>query len=425
MTISISRITAVKLLTTLYKGELIDVESKIAALIPDKRDAELCQKIVLGTVEKDEELCERINSVSKTPVCKMRPMLASNIKASLYQLLYLDSIPDFAAVNEAVAITKKLVSPSLAGFTNAVIKNACRAASEYKVKSESARYCLPDWIISSFKRDYGVENAMRLCEGFLQKTADIIRINNLKTNAAELKEHYGERIRILNENAAEFIFDGDVSEDELFQKGFFHFQNCSSQLCAKALSPKENDVILDSCASPGGKSFTLAEEVNDKAVIDSVDVSEKKAEKIKSGAQRLGITSINAVVADSTVFQSGREYDKILCDVPCSGLGQLRKRPYFKLKNESDLSGLPELQYKIASNCVKMLKKGGTLVYSTCTLREEENGAVVKRLLESGELEIAKIDCEIENVINKNNMLTVIPNGSYEGFFVAKLIKKG
>ncbi len=425
MTISISRLTAVKLLSKLYGGELIDVESKVASLIEDKRDAELSLKIVLGTVEKDEELTERINAVSKTPLGKMRPIVAANIKAAVYQLLYLEKIPEFAAVNEAVEITKKLVSPKLAGFTNAVIRNAVKGKDSFVPKSTAAKYCLPEWIIKSFEKDYGAENAKRLCEGFSEKTADIIRINNIKTTANELKSLYGERIEIIGENTAEFIFNGDVARDEHFQNGLFHFQNCSSQFCVSVLDPKENDKMLDACASPGGKSFTAAERMNNLGEIDSVDLNEKKTEKIAKGAKRLGLTVINPTVGDSTSFYNGKTYDKILCDVPCSGLGQLRKRPYFKLKNEKDLKDLPEIQYKILENSAKMLKSGGTLVYSTCTLREDENERVVSRFVENNDFEILPITPEFENFICKKGMITVIPNGKYEGFFVAKLIKKG
>ncbi len=425
MSISVARLTAVKLLSKLFGGELPDVESKVASLIEDKRDAELCLKIILGTVEKNEELAERINAVSKTPVSKMRPILAANVKAAVYQLLYLERIPEFAAVNEAVEITKKLVSPSLSGFTNAVIRNTVRNKDNYIPKTDAAKYCLPDWITKSFTENYGKENAEKILNGFSQKTADIIRINNIKTDSKALKEVYGNRITLIDESSAEFIFEGDVTVDENFKNGYFHFQNCSSQFCVSVLAPRENDTVLDACASPGGKSFTAAELMGNIGEIDSVDVNEKKIKKIEDGAKRLGITIIKPTVADSTEFSSGKKYDKILCDVPCSGLGQLRKKPYFKLKNEKDLSELPKIQYQILKNCAKMLKNGGTLVYSTCTLRSAENEEIINRFVENNDFEIAPIKPTFENAICKNGTVTVIPNGKFEGFFVTKLIKKG
>ncbi len=418
------RLSAVRILSSVFKGELYDVEDAVSMSSDDKRDRDLCRRLVFGAVEKNEELTDRLNLVSKTPVSKMRPMLAANLKAALYQLLYLDAVPDFAAVNEAVTITKKTVSPSLAGFTNAVLRAALNSAVDYKPSSLSAEYSLPEWFINSLAADYGKENALKICEGFSRKTADIIRVNTLKTDLSSLSSVYGSRLSPLTDTAAVFTFDGSVSEDERFKNGLFHFQNLSSQMCVETLSPSAGETILDCCASPGGKSFTAAEIMNNVGHIDCLDVSEEKVAKIKDGAGRLGIDIIETRVGDAKTYDCEKRYDRIICDVPCSGFGLLRKRPYIKLKSEASLSELPDLQFAIAKNCLRLLKTCGTLVYSTCTLREAENGAVVKKLIETGEAECVSSGVTA-GVIDKENMITVIPDGIREGFFFAKLIKTG
>ena len=164
--------------------------------------------------------------------------------------------------------------------------------------------------------------------------------------------------------------------------------------------------------------------MNNVGRIDCLDVSEEKVSKITEGAKRLGIDIINARVGDARTYDCEKRYDRIICDVPCSGFGLLRKRPYIKLKSEASLSELPDLQFAIAKNCVRLLKDGGTLVYSTCTLREAENGAVVRRLLETEGVKLVSSGVT-DGVIDKDNMITVVPDGIREGFFFAKLIKTG
>jgi 16S rRNA (cytosine967-C5)-methyltransferase len=203
-------------------------------------------------------------------------------------------------------------------------------------------------------------------------------------------------------------------------------QDEASALCVAAMDAKEGDLVLDACACPGGKSFGMAMAMKNQGKIFARDLHKNKLSLIETGAEKLGISIIETGVQNASVHNPEMPaFDKILCDVPCSGLGQLRKRPYFKLKNEKDLKDLPEIQYKILENSAKMLKSGGTLVYSTCTLREDENERVVSRFVENNDFEILPITPEFENFICKKGMITVIPNGKYEGFLVAKLIKKG
>ncbi len=420
-----ARLVAVKTLKTLFSNELTDPEILIEKEITDKRESDLSRRIVYGVLEKNEELEARISMVSKTEIKKIKPLMLANLKVALYQLLFLDKIPDFAAVNEAVLITKKLISPSLAGYTNAVLRNAIRKSEEYTSKTDAAKYNVPAWMISSFNKDYGSDVAQKILSGFAVKTNDIIRINTLKTTFEEVKELYKERVKASSfENSAEFVFEGNVAEEDGFKKGLFHFQNLSSQLCVKILSPRENQEVLDSCSSPGGKSFTMAEIMNNTGKIDCLDVSLPKIEKIVSGAKRLGITNLNPTVCDASKYQTEKKYDVILCDVPCSGLGLLRKKPFIKLKTEQSLKELPNLQFSILNNVSKYLKEGGTLVYSTCTLRKKENEEVLKRFLKQSDFEVVPTGIEIENSVNNENMLTVLPNGDYEGFFIAKLKRK-
>ncbi|MDE5835148.1 MAG: methyltransferase domain-containing protein, partial [Ruminococcus sp.] len=251
-----------------------------------------------------------------------------------------------------------------------------------------------------------------------------VKINPLKCTEEKFAELFGEKA--VKNSILPYCFElsGDVTATEAFRKGFFHVQDLASQLCCMALAPTEKDIVLDICSAPGGKAFTIAELMNGKGKIMAFDLHEKRVKLIRDGAERLGLSNIETSAGDATKFNPDLpKFTKILCDVPCSGLGAVRRKPEIKYKNVGDFSGLPEIQYKIAENALRYLATGGEMVYSTCTLRKAENICIVEKLLENHP--------EIEPVILPEPLGTTFGSSAdifpchfgSDGFFISKFRK--
>jgi 16S rRNA (cytosine967-C5)-methyltransferase len=261
----------------------------------------------------------------------------------------------------------------------------------------------------------------------LKKPPVTVRFNTLEASESEIIAQLGE-IKAEKSSLLENCYEldgGDITATDAFKNGLVHVQDKASQLCCLALNPTENDKVLDLCSAPGGKAFTMAQMMGGKGEIYAFDLHEKRVKLIAGGAERLGLTNIKAMTGDASVYNEKLpKFSKILCDVPCSGLGVIRRKPEIKYKNPSDFEGLPEIQYKIAENALNYLEVGGEMVYSTCTLRKAENEKVIEKLLENHP--------EIEGVSFLENLGE--PFGSYyasifpehfgsDGFFISKFRK--
>lgn len=342
-----------------------------------------CSAIYYGVIERTITLDHIIRSFSSRPLNKLDDAVLNILRSGIYQILYMDSVPDNAAVSESVELAKKFAKTSASGMINAILRNFIRQGKQIKLPSDkiqaiSVKYSVPEELVKSLIADYGEELAEDLFANALEKSPVAIRKNNLRCSDEEL-------ISSLAKDSAEaekstliegcYLLDsGDVMALDAFKQGFFHVQDISSQLCCHALNPAENDVVLDICAAPGGKTFTMAELMNGRGEIRAFDLHEKRVKLIRDGAQRLGIENIRAEKGDAMIFDPDLpEFTKILCDVPCSGFGVIGKKPEIKYKSLSDFENLPDIQYKIADNAVKYLSYGGEMIYSTCTLRKVEN----------------------------------------------------
>ncbi len=256
------------------------------------------------------------------------------------------------------------------------------------------------WISS-----YGIENAKGIMEHSLGRQKIYTRINTLKINT--LKKDTDTACGVFDE-------EGAVEESEAYKNGEFHVQDKSSQMCCKALDPQSGEVVFDLCAAPGGKSFTIAEMMKNKGTVYAFDLYEHRVKLIEDGAKRLGIDIIRAQVGDASVFNENLpQADRVLCDVPCSGLGIIGKKPEIRYKMATNIDYLPSLQYNILVNAARYLKENGTLVYSTCSLNPNENERVVERFLFEHE------------EFTKTDMMTVMPHlYDCDGFFFAVLKKE-
>lgn len=353
----------------------------------DERDKRLCSAVYYGVIERKITLDYIISQLCKRNSGKIDLTVLNILRTGLYQILYMDNIPDNASVNESVNLAKAFHKKSASGFVNAVLRNFIRNNKAYAIPedffiSSSIKYSAPVEFIESLVNDYGVEKMDILLSDALEIPPVTVRANTLKENSADVMGKIGEKSDTVPDCFN--IKCGDLTVLPEFKNGYFHVQDLSSQLCCMALNPTENDRVLDLCSAPGGKAFTMAQLMNNKGEIYAFDLHKKRVDLIKKGAERLGISNIKAMTGDACVFNEKLpEFSKILCDVPCSGMGVIRRKPEIKYKNFAEFDNLPEIQYKILENALGYLETGGELVYSTCTLRKAENDNIIDRLLEN------------------------------------------
>lgn len=352
------------------------------------KDKALISALVYGVLDRKITLDYVLSLFVKLPVKKIAPLTLQVLRTALYQIMFMDKIPDSAAVNEAVNLVKKSKEGRNSGFVNGVLRSILRAdislPEDDSVKSLSVRYSCPEWIIKSFINDYGVENAKQLLEESLKTPPVTVRINTVLCD----KETVCRELREMGIAFKDGICDNslciqggiDITNNELYKKGYIYVQDSASQKAVSVLSPNPGDRVLDMCAAPGGKSFTMAQLMENKGEIVASDLHSHRTELIAKSAKRLGLNIIDSRVQDATVYNEDLgKFDCILCDVPCSGLGVLRRKPDIKYTKSDDFEELEELQFKILCNAVKYLKKGGKVLYSTCTLRAAENEKLVIR----------------------------------------------
>lgn len=396
----------------------------------DEKGRRLCTALYYGVIQRKITLDYISAQYCSRPLQKMDSIIVTILRCGIYQLLFMDSIPDNAAVSESVSLAKQFGKTSASGMINAVLRNFIRGGKKMKFQGSeneilSAEYSCPVALVESLAADYGIENAKNFLQWSLTEGTTYIRRNPLKCSDEELVNSLG-KFGLKRHPADEFCYcldGGDLINTQAFRDGWFHVQDLSSQICCMSLAPTENDRVLDICAAPGGKTFTMAEMMNGKGEIHAFDLHEKRVKLISGGAERLGLPNITAKSGDASVFNSELpKYTKILCDVPCSGFGVIRHKPEIKYKDLSEFERLPEIQYNIALNALNYLAVGGEMIYSTCTVRKAENEEVVTRLLENiPQIELA----EMPEIMGKRleSMTTLFPSDfdGNDGFFIAKL----
>ena len=375
-----ARKTAVKVLAKIekkgtYSNLAVAEALKNSELTP--QDKSLATAIIYGVLDRKITLDYILAKFLKTPINKTEPFTLMVLRSALYQIKYMDKIPESAAVNEAVKIMKSSKFSRNSGFVNGVLRSVLRTDVEIPkgddAKSLSVRYSCPLWIVESFLNDYGLEDTKALLGESLKPAPTVLRINTVKADISEIEKEYE-----INGNSVELTKGIDISNSELYKKGFVYAQDYASQKAVEVLNPKAGDRVLDVCAAPGGKSFTMANLMGNKGEILACDLYPHRVELIRKTAKRLGLDIIKTAIADATVYNPEfGEFDCILCDVPCSGLGVIRRKPEIKYNALPQLEELKNIQLSILRNAVKYLKKGGKLLYSTCTLRREENEKLV------------------------------------------------
>lgn len=395
----------------------------------EKQERAFLTRLAEGTIEHMLEMDFIIDSFSKIKVKKMKPLIRNLLRMSVYQLKYMDSIPDAAVCNEAVKLARKRGFGQLRGFVNGVLRNIARELSHLQYPDEKLEairflevtYSVPAWIIEQWVKDYGFEKAKAICESFLQESPITIRTNLTKTTPAELKQKLiaeGVTVKEIETLSYAFEISGYDYLQSLssFEEGLFYVQDVSSMMVAEIAAPDMGSYIIDVCAAPGGKSSHLAEKLEGTGRVEARDLTEYKVSLIEENIVRHGLENMNAVQIDATIYDEASEEkaDVLICDLPCSGLGVMGKKTDIRYKmTKEKQKELVQLQRKILDTVHTYVKKGGILVYSTCTIHKDENTGNVAWFVEKYP--------EFEVLFSEQ----IFPGEEYhDGFFIAKLRRK-
>ena len=351
------------------------------------QDKAFATALVYGVLERKITLDYVLQKFLKTPLKKVAPFTKEVLRVALYQIMFMDKIPDSAAVDQAVKIVKNSKENRNSGFVNAVLRNVLRENDLLPkgdtIEELSVIYSCPKEIIESFINDYGFENTKNILNESLKPSRLTVRVNTEKTTVEEFKNFIGVDAEDIGLIGGLNLKSGiDVGNNKLYKEGLFYVQDKASQTVVTVLNPKPDSRVLDMCAAPGGKSFSMALLMKNKGEIISCDLYPKRVELIEKSANRLGLNIIKPTVCDATVYNEELgEFDFVLCDVPCSGLGVIGRKPDIKYKAFSEFDSLCGIQTAILQNAVKYLKKGGKILYSTCTLRKKENDDIIDNFI--------------------------------------------
>ena len=418
----------------------------------NEKDIGLISEIVYGVTTWKLTLDEIIKKYSKIRLKKISIWILNILRMSIYQIIFLDKIPKSAAVNEGVNLAKRYGHKSSSGFVNAILRKVTKKDYEdfFEIKDPIERIqkttSMPKWIIEELLNEgLELEKVEKICKASNQRPKISIRANRLKTNPKELKEKLEQKqIKVEEGILEDFLILNKVKNLEKleeFKEGLFTVQDEAAGLTAIVLEPKQNETILDACSSPGGKTTYIGEIVENNANILAWDIHKHRVLLVDKAAERLGIDRIKTEVKDASKYEDKykEKFEKILLDVPCLGLGVLKRKPDIKWqKKKEDIVEISKIQLEILNTCSKYLKEGGDLVYSTCSILKEENENMIYKFLEKHpEFEIQKIILSNNNKIEKNNrnyfekflekdgFLQVYQNEETDGFFICKLKKKG
>ncbi len=409
----------------------------------NKTDAGFLSHLVYGVIERKILLDYVISQYSKIKPKKIENKVLIILELGVFQLLFMDKVPSSAAVDESVKLSKKVGAYKSSGFINAVLRNIVRNNMKYvlpdptdKLCYYSIKYSCPEYLVKKWIDQYGEDNTVGILKGLADRPPLTIRVNTLKTTKAELKaelESCGLEVSCVEflDNALNISNTGSIENLKAYIDGKFYVQDCASQLCCEMLDTENSMTVCDVCAAPGGKSLYNAIKMNNQGKVYSYDLYEHKIKLINESAKRLGVDIIDASVRDAqSTHIAIKQCDRLICDVPCSGFGIIRRKPEIRYKKATIIDNLPNLQYSILCASANALSIGGVLVYSTCTLCDEENINIANKFLsEHPDFKPAplKLPQDIHRFIDEpEHILTLLPHKNMtDGFFIARFVKVG
>lgn len=427
-----------------------------------EKDIGLISEIVYGVITWKLTLDEIIKKHSKIRLKKLSTWILNILRMGAYQIIFLDKIPKSAAVNESVNLAKRYGHSASSNFVNAILRKIEKKDYEEFFEIEdyiekiSKTTSMPQWIIEELFKNNKKEKVEEICKNSNLKPEITIRINTLKINKEnfikELQKRNIEYLEIDQSEMKSFTLDNSKSDNyeieknhiknlkiqnkiqenkdnflvlkkyknieslDLFKKGYFTIQDISAGLTAKILDPKPGQRILDACSAPGGKTTYIAELMNNQGKIEAWDIHEHRTKLVKENSDRLGIDIIKTDIKDATIYDEklNEKFDKILLDVPCLGLGVIKRKPDIKWqRKKEDIEEISQIQKKILENCSKYLKPNGELVYSTCSILKQENDDVIEMFLLKNP----------QFVNNKKETINLETTKEQDGFYICKLYK--
>ena len=413
-----------------------------------QRDRAFLNHLVQGVLRWRLRLDWIIKQNSHFPLRKIDLPILNLLRVALYQIFFMDRVPDSAAVNEAVSQAKRIGPRYVVSFVNGLLRNVCRNKEKLHMPDRekdpdlfrSVFYSYPLWLVKMWDRDRGAELTDRLLSAGNELPRITLRVNTLKTDRNTLLARLAEESVQCSPSA--YSPDGILAKDlrgkidrlESFKDGLFQVQDEAAQVCTYLLDPRPGERVLDVCAGFGGKASHLAERMGDRGVIAALDISFRRLVNLRDNAARLSIRSIHPAVGDgstdlTSLFKG--EWDRVLVDAPCSGLGVISRHPDIKWnRKEEDLKRLSHLQGAILNQAFPLLRKGGTLLYVTCTLSREENEGVAKSLLRD-HADARLVDLRRNapswcmDLIDENGFFRTFPHlHKMDGFFGALFEKK-
>lgn len=405
----------------------------------EKNQRAFVTRLFRGTIERQIELDYIIDAFSKTPTGKIKKVIKYILRMSVYQLKYMDSVPVSAVCNEAVKLTAKRKFNGLKGFVNGVLRNIANNINsvEYpknEMEMLSVKYSVPQWIIDMWNEQYGNEQTVKMLSGIYSRTETTVRCNeskapvediikSLKYADVEVKksEIYDKALFISNYNS--------LTDLDVFNSGMITVQDLSSMMVGLAANPKEGDYVIDVCAAPGGKTLHISEMMNRTGTVEARDLTKYKVNLINDNIKRLGNKNIITKVMDATVMdeKSIEKADIVIADLPCSGLGVINKKSDIKYNvSKEQILELVKLQRKILTVVSKYVKKGGTLIFSTCTVNKYENDENVEWIEKNLPFKPLSLGENFPEITDRRKNHVQIFTGDYgmDGFFISKFIKQ-
>lgn len=410
----------------------------------EKQERAFITRVCEGTLEYKLRLDYILNRFSTVPVEKMKPVIRELLRSSVYQILYMDSVPDSAVCNEAVKLARKKGFYNLTGFVNGVLRKIAReyGSIRFPGKEEpeeylSVMYSMPKWLVQRFLKQYGFEKTEKMLEAFLEEKPTTVRIReHLVDKEAVLESLKSQKVTVEKapyvENAYYLKNYDYLPVLDAFRVGSIQVQDVSSMLVGEIADPKEGDYVIDLCAAPGGKTLCIADKLKGTGRVDARDISRTKTDYIRENAIRQNFLNVVVTEKDATQLDSEslEKADIVLADVPCSGLGVMGRKTDIKYKlNPAKIQELAGIQRKILEQASTYVKPGGTLIYSTCTIGKEENQDNVEWFLEHFPYELESLDSylceELKSETTKKGYLQLLPGvHQCDGFFIARLKRK-
>ena len=395
----------------------------------DRRDAALASRLCYGVLQNRTLLDFWIDAFVKG---KLQPVVREILRLAVYQLNFLDKVPSSAAVNEAVDQAKRFANPSAGRLVNGVLRNMLRTGLP-QPEDLATRYSHPQVLVDLLTEEFGEETTRRLLESHNGAPATVLQVNTLMTNRDELlsrllAEGVTAREHPWLPDCITVSATGDLEQLPSYREGLFYVQDAAARLVVKAAGLQPGMKVLDCCAAPGGKSFAAAMEMKNRGVLISCDIHPHKIALLEKGAERLHISILTARLQDASkpVEDWKNAMDAVLADVPCSGLGVIRKKPEIRDKNLAQTERLPALQRAILDTQAQYVKPGGILLYSTCTILRRENEAVAEDFLQNHpEFALETVEFPKGSGIPAGPMTTLLPcDHGTDGFFICKFRRK-